>query len=66
MINLSFPAVKEFVNQCKSQNEQNIPLQYLEGGGGALELLGLLQGDQKKNMAVVVPVFSALQFIITW
>jgi hypothetical protein len=57
-------ALKEFVNLCKSPNAQNVVVQYLEAGGGAQELLGLLKSDQKKNMASVVPVFSALQYII--
>ncbi|KAJ9585856.1 hypothetical protein L9F63_020498 [Diploptera punctata] len=57
-------AIKEFVKICKSGDTQNAALEYLEAGGGALELLGLLQSDQKKNMAIVVPVFSALQFVI--
>lgn len=59
-----FSAVKEFVSLCKSPVTENVILQYLEAGGGAQELLGLLQSDHKKNMGYIVPVFSALQYII--
>lgn len=59
-----FSAIKEFVNLCKSPSTQNVVLQYLEEGGGAEDLLRLLKSDQKKNMASVVPVFSALHYII--
>jgi hypothetical protein len=61
---LLFSAIKDFVNLCKPPDTHNVVLQYLQAGGGAQELLGLLQSDQKKNMASVVPVFSALQYII--
>ncbi|GFG32957.1 hypothetical protein Cfor_05515 [Coptotermes formosanus] len=57
-------AVKEFVNLCKSPDTDIVILQYLEAEGGAQELIGLLQSDNKKNMAAVVPVFSALQYIV--
>jgi hypothetical protein len=56
--------VKEFVSLCKSPNTENVVLQYLEAGGGAQELLGLLQSDHKNNMSYIVPVFSALQYLI--
>jgi hypothetical protein len=56
--------LKEFVSLCKSPNTENVVLEYLEAGGGALELLGLLQSDHKKNMGCIVPVFSALQYLI--
>lgn len=59
-----FSAVKEFVSLCKSPETENVILQYLEAGGGAQELLGLLQSEHKKNMGYIVPVFSALQYII--
>lgn len=59
-----FSAVKEFVNLCKSPDTDSVILQYLEAGGGAQELIGLLQTDNKKNMAAVLPVFSALGCII--
>jgi hypothetical protein len=59
-----FSAVKEFVNLCKSPDTDIVILQYLEAEGGAQELIGLLQSDNKKNMAAVVPVFSALQYIV--
>lgn len=52
------------MNLCKSPDTDNVILQYLEAGGGAQELIGLLQADNKKNMAAVLPVFSALRFII--
>lgn len=59
-----FSAVKEFVNLCKSPDTDSVILQYLEAGGGAQELIELLQADNKKNMAAVLPVFSALRCII--
>jgi hypothetical protein len=59
-----FSAIKEFVNLCKSPDSNHVILQYLEAGGWAQELIELLQSDNKKNMATVVPVFSALQYII--
>ena len=59
-----FSAIKEFVNLCKSPDTDSVILQFLEAGGGAQEFIGLLQADNKKNMAAVLPVFSALQYII--
>jgi hypothetical protein len=59
-----FSAVKEFASLCQSPNTENVVLQYLEAGGGAEELLGLLQSDHKKNIGYIVPVFSALQYLI--
>jgi hypothetical protein len=59
-----FSAIKEFVSLCKSPDTQNVVLQYLEAGGEVQELLGLLVSDHKKNMGSVVPVFSALQYVI--
>ncbi|XP_044738920.1 nucleolar pre-ribosomal-associated protein 1 [Chrysoperla carnea] len=57
-------AVKEFVEQCGANTSQDLALDYINSGGNIVEILHLLDTQDKKNLSLATPVFEAVNILL--
>lgn len=57
-------SLRNFVTICKENKEKDLAAEYLLAGGTVLEVLRLLETVDKKNIANIITVFSAIDILL--
>ncbi|XP_043249486.1 nucleolar pre-ribosomal-associated protein 1 [Colletes gigas] len=56
--------LRKFVKICNNSTERDLAAEYLDSGGNILEILRLLDTEDKKSITAIITVFAAVRILL--